>query len=608
MCGIIGYAGSRQAAPILLSALKKLEYRGYDSAGIAVINESEIQVRKTRGRLQLLSNMTRDGQDVQGTVGIGHTRWATHGEPSDRNSHPHMSSNGRYAVVHNGIIENYQVLKEMLIGQGFSFQSETDSEVISNLMEYVHEGDMLSSLLRAAQLLKGSFALGVLSLDEPDTIAAIRRDSPLIVGRGERENYIVSDIPAILNLTRDVYYMEEDEIALITGETIRFFDSFGNPVEKDVSHIDWDISAAEKGGYEHFMMKEIMEQPNVLREIVNNRVTPERFNLDELKLDPAWLKEMKMVHIVACGSAYHAGRLGKNLLESKLGIPVDVDIASEFRYREPILKPDHLVIVISQSGETADTIAALREAKRQGVKTLAIVNVVGSTVAREADHVMYTLAGPEIAVATTKAYTAQIMALVVLSSYLAQEKGLLSQEESKRLIQGLAALPLAAQAVLAEHHHLQRLASRFFNHRNVFFIGRGIDYSLSLEGSLKLKEISYIHSEAQAAGELKHGTISLIEQGTLVIALATQQKLRDKMLSNIREVQARGAVVLAVGLEGDLPLTQTAQDSVLLPYLADELQPILSIFPLQLFAYYVAALNGHDVDKPRNLAKSVTVE
>ena len=608
MCGIIGYAGSRQAAPILLSALKKLEYRGYDSAGIAVINDGEIQVRKTRGRLQLLSNMTRDGQDVQGPVGIGHTRWATHGEPSDRNSHPHMSSNGRYAVVHNGIIENYQVLKEMLIGQGFSFQSETDSEVISNLMEYVHEGDMLSSLLRAAQLLKGSFALGVLSLDEPDTIAAIRRDSPLIVGRGEGENYIVSDIPAILNLTRDVYYMEEDEIALITGETIRFFDSFGNPVEKDVSHIDWDISAAEKGGYEHFMMKEIMEQPNVLREIVNNRVTPERFNLDELKLDPAWLKEMKMVHIVACGSAYHAGRLGKNLLESKLGIPVDVDIASEFRYREPILKPDHLVIVISQSGETADTIAALREAKRQGVKTLAIVNVVGSTVAREADHVMYTLAGPEIAVATTKAYTAQIMALVVLSSYLAQEKGLLSQEESKRLIQGLAALPLAAQAVLAEHHHLQRLASRFFNHRNVFFIGRGIDYSLSLEGSLKLKEISYIHSEAQAAGELKHGTISLIEQGTLVIALATQQKLRDKMLSNIREVQARGAVVLAVGLEGDLPLTQTAQDSVLLPYLADELQPILSIFPLQLFAYYVAALNGHDVDKPRNLAKSVTVE
>ena len=608
MCGIIGYAGSRQAAPILLSALKKLEYRGYDSAGIAVINDGEIQVRKTRGRLQLLSNMTRDGQDVQGTVGIGHTRWATHGEPSDRNSHPHMSSNGRYAVVHNGIIENYQVLKEMLIGQGFSFQSETDSEVISNLMEYVHEGDMLSSLLRAAQLLKGSFALGVLSLDEPDTIAAIRRDSPLIVGRGEGENYIVSDIPAILNLTRDVYYMEEDEIALITGDTIRFFDPFGNPVEKDVSHIDWDISAAEKGGYEHFMMKEIMEQPNVLREIVNNRVTPERFNLDELKLDPAWLKEMKMVHIVACGSAYHAGRLGKNLLESKLGIPVDVDIASEFRYREPILKPDHLVIVISQSGETADTIAALREAKRQGVKTLAIVNVVGSTVAREADHVMYTLAGPEIAVATTKAYTAQIMALVVLSSYLAQEKGLLSQEESKRLIQGLAALPLAAQAVLAEHHHLQRLASRFFNHRNVFFIGRGIDYSLSLEGSLKLKEISYIHSEAQAAGELKHGTISLIEQGTLVIALATQQKLRDKMLSNIREVQARGAVVLAVGLEGDLPLTQTAQDSVLLPYLADELQPILSIFPLQLFAYYVAALNGHDVDKPRNLAKSVTVE
>ena len=608
MCGIIGYAGHRPAAPILLEALKKLEYRGYDSAGMAVIDQGAIQVRKTRGRLQLLANMTSDGLDMPGSLGIGHTRWATHGEPSDRNSHPHLSQSGRFAVVHNGIIENYRPLKAMLISKGYVFHSDTDTEVISNLIEYYDQGDLAKTLLITTQHLEGSYALGVLSISQPDCIAATRKDSPLIVGRGEGENYIVSDIPAILSLTRDVYLMDDGEVAMLTPQSITFFDTYGEKFEKESYHVDWDVSAAEKGGYEHFMMKEMMEQPAALRETIRPRIKDGRFILDDLQLDHSWLQSLSMIYIVACGSAYHAARLGKNLLEGKLGIPVEVDIASEFRYRQPILKPDHLVIIISQSGETADSIAALREAKAHGVKTLAIINVVGSTIAREADYTLYTWAGPEIAVATTKGYTTQIAALVLLTMYLAQETGKMSDSELQTAQQMLLKLPEITEGVLSDHREVQRLASLFFSCKDIYFIGRGIDYSLSLEGSLKLKEISYIHSEAQAAGELKHGTISLIQPGTLVIALVTQSRLREKMQSNIQEVKARGAVVLAVTLEHDEDILQVVDYSLRIPYLSDDLQPIIAILLLQLFAYYVAALNGNDVDKPRNLAKSVTVE
>lgn len=608
MCGIIGYIGTRQAAPVLLEALKKLEYRGYDSAGIAVIDDKEIQVKKTRGRLQLLSNMTEEGHGVPGSVGIGHTRWATHGEPSDSNSHPHLSHSGRFAVVHNGIIENYRPLKEMLISKGYTFRSETDSEVVSNLMEYYDQGDLLKTLLKAVQYLEGSYALGVLCTDEPNRIAAIRKDSPLIVGLNENENYIVSDIPAILSLTRDVYLMKDGEAVLLEAEGVSFYHLTGEPLQKEVFHVDWDVSAAEKGGYEHFMMKEMMEQPVSITETIRPRIKDGKFVLDNMTFEQEWLNELSMVHIVACGSAYHAGRIGKNLIEDRLHIPVDVDIASEFRYRNPILNKNHLVIIISQSGETADSIAALREAKSRGTKTLAIVNVVGSTIAREADHTLYTWAGPEIAVATTKGYTTQVAALALVTYYIAQETGKMTEDELNTAQEMLLKLPLAAEAVLQNHQTVQRLASEFFNCKDIFFIGRGIDYSLSLEGSLKLKEISYIHSEAQPAGELKHGTISLIEPGTLVIALITGQKLREKTISNIQEVRARGAVVLAVGLEHDVKLQEEVSGLMTVPALTDDLQPILAILPLQLFAYYVAALNGNDVDKPRNLAKSVTVE
>ncbi len=608
MCGVVGYIGGRQAAPILLEALKKLEYRGYDSAGIAVIDGESIDVRKMRGRLQLLCEHTRDGQDVPGTVGIGHTRWATHGAPSDRNSHPHLSNNGRFAVVHNGIIENFRQIKAMLEGKGYVFYSETDSEVISNLIQYCDQGDLVKTLLAAVPHLEGSYALGVLSLDQPGCIAALRKDSPLIAGKGEGESFIVSDIPAILNHTRDVYLMEDGEVALLTGDEIRFFNGYGEAVRKDIFRVSWDVSSAEKGGYEHFMMKEMMEQPETLRETVRPRLKEGRVDLDELKLDGDFIRRLSMVHLVACGSAYHAGRLGKDLIEKYLGIPAEADIASEFRYGSPILNGDHLLIVISQSGETADTIAALREGRRRGVKTLAVVNVVGSTIAREADHVLYTWAGPEIAVATTKAYTAQIAALILLSAYLAQERGQLAEAERAELIEGLEKLPELARRVLGEKEQAQYLASRYFNRGDVYFIGRGIDYSLSLEGSLKLKEISYIHSEAQAAGELKHGTISLIEQGTLVIAISTQKRLREKMAGNIQEVKARGAAVLGLVTEGDEVSAALCDDCLRVPALPDAVQPILSILPLQLLAYYVAALRGNDVDKPRNLAKSVTVE
>ncbi|NJP40351.1 glutamine--fructose-6-phosphate transaminase (isomerizing) [Oscillospiraceae bacterium HV4-5-C5C] len=608
MCGVMGYAGPEQAAPILLDGLRKLEYRGYDSAGMAVLNDGSIEVKKCRGRLQLLSNLTHDGQDMPGHIGIGHTRWATHGEPSDENSHPHLSNSGRFAIVHNGIIENYQALKDKLISRGYTFHSETDTEVIANMIEYYDQGDLVQTLIKVLHRLEGSYALGVLSVAEPDHFVAVRKDSPLIVGRGEGENFIASDIPAVLNRTRDVYLMGDNEIAVVAADGVRFFNMDAEEVEKDIYHVEWDVSAAEKGGYEHFMMKEIMEQPKALRDTIKPRIKNGRFVLDDLKFDADWLNSLGRIYIVGCGSAYHAGRIGKDLIEKMLSIPVEVDIASEFRYRNPLLGPDQLVIIISQSGETADTLAALREAKKHGARTLGIVNVVGSSIAREADYVLYTWAGPEIAVATTKAYTCQIAALEILTAYLGQETGRLSDDQLQRLQADLLSLPVLLKDQLERPEDVQYLASQFFNCKDIFFIGRALDYSLTLEGSLKLKEISYIHSEASAAGELKHGTISLIQKGTLVIALVTQPRLREKMISNIREVKARGAVVLAVALEDDSAIADTADYVIRIPHVSPDLEPIAGIIPLQLFAYYVAALNGNDVDKPRNLAKSVTVE
>lgn len=608
MCGIIGYAGTRQAAPILLDALKKLEYRGYDSAGVAVMDGGRITVRKARGRLTQLAEMTDDGKRVQGVVGIGHTRWATHGEPSDNNSHPHLSNDGQFVVVHNGIIENYRALKEMLEGNGFVFHSQTDTEVISNLLEHYNTGDLAQTLRSVVQHLQGSYALGVLSSAQPDQMVAARKDSPLIVGIGQGENYIVSDIPAILNLTRDVYLMQDGEIALLDKDTITFFDALDQPVEKEILHVDWEVAAAEKGGYEHFMMKEIMEQPKAVLETFRPRIKDGRFTLDGIQFEPDYLQNLAMVHLVACGSAYHAGRLGKDMVEQMLGIPAVADIASEFRYRKPILKPNHLVIIISQSGETADTIAALREAKARNAKTMAIVNVVGSTIAREADYSLYTWAGPEIAVATTKGYTTQVAALVLLCAYLAQERGQSNAAELANLQEQMLALPAVMEAVLQDHSDAQHIASLYFNHKDAYFIGRGTDYCLSMEGCLKLKEISYIHSEAQPAGELKHGTISLITPGCLVIALITNPALREKTISNIQEVKARGASVLAVCLQDDADIAPVADHQLRVPWVKKELQPMLAILPLQLLAYYISALNGNDVDKPRNLAKSVTVE
>ncbi len=608
MCGIMGYAGAKAAAPVLLAGLAKLEYRGYDSAGIAVLNPEEIQVKKCKGRLQKLADLTDNGAAVQGRIGIGHTRWATHGEPSDENSHPHLSQGGRFAVVHNGIIENYQYLKDKMKRRGFDFVSDTDTEVISHMIEYYDQGDLRATLVKVLHRLEGSYALAVVSLDEKDHFIAARKDSPLIVGRGEAENVIASDIPAVLAHTRDIYIMNDNEIADVSGDRIRFYNMDQEEITKEITHIDWDVAAAEKGGYEHFMMKEIMEQPKALLDTIRPRIARGRFNLDKIHFDPDWLRRLSKVHIVGCGSAYHAGRIGKDLIESRLRIPVDVEIASEFRYRNPLVDPDQLVVVISQSGETADSLAALREAKRRGAVTLAIVNVLGSSIAREADHSFYTWAGPEISVATTKAYSCQVAALALLCAYIGQESGKLGSEELLNMQRDYLAVPDLIAAGLKDLAEVQFLSSKFYANHDVFFIGRALDYSLSLEASLKLKEISYIHSEASPAGELKHGPISLISEGTLVVAIVTQDKLREKMISNIREVKARGAVILAVIQEDDSSVEQVADYVIRVPRSTPDLQALPTIVPLQLLAYYISALNGNDVDKPRNLAKSVTVE
>lgn len=599
MCGIVGYIGEKQAAPILLDGLSKLEYRGYDSAGIAVLDGDAINIEKTKGRLKVLADMTNGGKNVLGSIGIGHTRWATHGEPSDVNSHPHTNASKNIAIVHNGIIENYMKLKNYLISKGYTFVSETDTEVIAHLADYYYNGDLLDTVIKIINKVEGSYALGIISTECPDEIIAVRKDSPLIVGLGEGENFIASDIPAILKYTKNVYLIEDNEIAVLKKSGVTLYNTDKEQIEKEVFTVDWDVSAAEKGGYEHFMFKEIMEEPQSVANTVNPIVKQGFIKFEKIP---------EKLHIVACGSAYHAGVVGKYVIEKLAKIPVEVDIASEYRYRDPILTENTLVVIISQSGETADTLAALRESKKRGAKILGIVNVVGSSIAREADEVLYTLAGPEIAVATTKAYSTQLSAMYLLGLSLAKANGKLSQEDEKEYTNALTKLPEQISAMIEQKEKIQYYASRFYNSKSVFFIGRGLDFAISLEGSLKLKEISYIHSEAYGAGELKHGTISLIEEGTLVVALATQDSLYEKTISNIKEVKARGAVVLAITEEGHYNIEETSDAVLYIPKTNALFAPSLAVTLLQLFAYYVASLKGCDIDKPRNLAKSVTVE
>lgn len=608
MCGIVGYVGTKQAAPILLDGLSKLEYRGYDSAGIAVMTGDGIVVKKKQGRLATLSEMIDGGKAVKGTMGIGHTRWATHGEPSDTNSHPHLSNSGRFAVVHNGIIENYLKLREYLTKKGFDFMSETDTEVIAHLFEYYYNGDIIDAMIKVINKVDGSYALGVLCADNPDSFIAVRKESPLIVGLGEGENFIASDIPAILAHTRKVYFLENNEIVVINKDEVKVFNTDREEVSKNVYEVDWDISAAEKGGYEHFMFKEIMEQPRAVADTVKPRIKNGKIVLDDISLTADYIRNINKVYIVACGSAYHVGVVGKYVIEQMVRIPVEVMVASEFRYCNPIADEHTLVVLISQSGETADTIAAMREAKRLGARTFAIVNAVGSCIAREADDVLYTWAGPEIAVATTKAYSTQLTAVYLMSIYFGQELGLISSAQLRRYIKALEDLPAKIEKLLENKGDIQYIASKYFNTKSVFFIGRTLDYAVALEGSLKLKEISYIHSEAYAAGELKHGTIALMEKGTVVVALCTVSNLFDKMLSNIKEVKARGAVVIAIAEDGRTEIEQEADYVIYVPKCDELTMPSEVVVPLQLFSYYVSSLKGLDIDKPRNLAKSVTVE
>ena len=612
MCGIIGYVGREKAAPILLDGLARMEYRGYDSAGVAVRSETRgLQVKKSKGRLQVLSDMIHGGADLEGCLGIGHTRWATHGEPNDINAHPHVSENGAIALVHNGIIENYLEIKEHLQKLGVVFTSDTDSEVVAQLLEYHYNEchSMLEAVGRCLRRIEGSYALGIICADYPNALIAARKDSPLILGFGEDGNYLASDVTAIIKHTRDVAYMDDGEIAVLTADSIDVFDDELVPVEKEHHQVDWDVSAAEKGGYPHFMFKEIMEQPEAIRKTVSPRLRDGRVVLDEFQMTAEEARDISRIFIIACGSSYHVGMVSKYNWERLLRRPVEVCLASEFRYSDPLVDDHTLVIVISQSGETLDTMAAMREAKRRGGKTLAIVNVVGSSIAREADHVLYTWAGPEIAVATTKAYSTQLVLMDLVGLYLGDLLGTVAPEEYRAIVEAVERLPEQMQAWLAHVEDVQYFASRYFNHASMFFIGRNLDYAMGLEGSLKLKEISYIHSEAYASGELKHGTISLIEPGTLVVALGTYGPLFDKFISNVVEVKARGAEVMALTTEDFREkMGKTADAVVTVPSTHPILQPSLGVVPLQLFAYYVALQRGCDIDKPRNLAKSVTVE
>ncbi len=614
MCGIVGFIGQEQAAPILLDGLAHLEYRGYDSAGVAVISaQGKLQVEKAVGRLKVLSEQIHGGADLEGCIGLGHTRWATHGAPNIINSHPHVSENGKFAVIHNGIIENYVEIKEFLIGQGIRFKSETDTEVVAQLLEFYYNEchDFLEAVGRVLRRIEGAYALGMLCADCPDRIIAARKDAPLLLGYGKGCNFLASDVTAIIKHTRDVAYMEDGEVAVLTREGIEVYDALEQKIEKKHFTIDWEVSAAEKGGYQHFMLKEIMEQPEALRRAISPRIKDGRVIFDDLKLPVEKMREFTRIFIVACGSSYHVGMIGKYNLEHLLRRNVEVVLASEFRYSDPIVDDKSLVIVISQSGETLDTMAALREAKKRGGYILSIVNVVGSSIARESDDVLYTWAGPEIAVATTKAYSTQLAVLDMIGLAFGEALGTVKKEEYNEAVAELQKLPEKMEQFLASEscEAIPKYASQYFNHNSVFFIGRNLDYALGLEGSLKLKEISYIHSEAYASGELKHGTISLIEDGTLVIALGTYAPLFDKAMSNVVEVKARGADVLALATESHRgEMAKTVENVITIPDTAQMLLPSLGVVPLQLLAYYIALQRGCDIDKPRNLAKSVTVE
>lgn len=608
MCGIVGYIGKNQAAPIVLDGLSKLEYRGYDSAGMAIFDGEKINITKSVGRLKVLQELTHDGATMPGMMGIGHTRWATHGAPSDVNSHPHFNMKGTIAVVHNGIIENYLPLKKKLENRGYQFVSETDTEVLAHMLDYYYHGDPMAAITKVLHRVEGSYALGILFADFPGELFAVRKDSPLIVGQNADGCFIASDVPAILKYTRTVTYIENQEIVRLTPDSLHVYNVDEEEVEKEAVTIDWDAEAAEKAGYEHFMLKEMYEQPKTVADTLSPRIKGNDIVIEELGMSDAELLSIKKIHIVACGSAYHAGVTGKYVLEGLARIPVEVDLASEFRYRNPILEDGAMVVVISQSGETADTLAALRESKKRGFKVLGIVNVVGSSIARESDNVMYTWAGPEIAVATTKAYSAQLIALYLLAMKFARVKQTVTENEFGDMLGDLARLPDQIELLLNNKNRIQRFANRYIAAKDVFFIGRGIDYAISMEGSLKLKEISYIHSEAYAAGELKHGTISLIEEGTLVASVSTQPALYKKTISNMVEVKSRGAFVLAVTCEGNREIEKAADYVIYIPQTNPFFTNSLAIIPLQLFSYYVAVGKGCDVDKPRNLAKSVTVE
>ena len=612
MCGIVGSTGAWNAAPVLLSGLSRLEYRGYDSAGIAVSDvrdgENRIEVLKAKGRLQALKEMTDNGNAVNGTCGIGHTRWATHGEPSVANAHPHCSKDKRIVVVHNGIIENYKELKEYLQKKGFVFLSETDTEVVAHLLDYYYKGNPLEAIARALGRIRGSYALGILFKDQPGKIYAVRKDSPLIIGRSENGNFIASDVPAILKYPKNVCYISDMEIAELTKDTITFYDVDQEVLEKEFRTVEWDAKSAEKGGFEHFMLKEIYEQPKAVADTIHPRIKDGKIVIEELGLSDEDIRKISRIQMVACGSAYHVCAAAKYVLEKLSGIPVDIDLASEFRYRNPILSEHTLVVIVSQSGETADSLAALRESKKRGFPVLGIVNVVGSSIAREADSVFYTWAGPEISVATTKAYSTQLAAIYLIGILFGEVRECISREEADHYIQELLKLPEKIQRILDEKERIQWLANKFSHTKDVFFIGRGLDYAISMEGSLKLKEISYIHSEAYAAGELKHGTISLVENGVLVVGVATQQELFEKEISNLVEVKSRGASVLGLTSYGSYSMEDTADFTIYVPRTESCFATSLAVIPLQLLAYYISVARGLDVDKPRNLAKSVTVE
>ena len=611
MCGIVGYVGAQEAAPILLDGLRRLEYRGYDSAGMAVCGPEGLQVCKTRGRLQALADLTEEGRTLTGTLGVGHTRWATHGEPNDINAHPQVSQSGLFAVVHNGIIENYALLRAQLTAKGYAFRSETDTEVVAQLLDYYYAAsrDVFEAVNSMLSAVEGAYALGIVCADAPDRLIATRKDAPLLLGYGDGENFIASDVTALLRHTRDIVYMDDGELAVVTRGGIRIYDERRRPIEKEHHHIDWDVDAAEKGGYDHFMLKEIYEQPDAIARAITGRIRDGRVVLSDLTMTDREIRELGRVCIVACGSSYHVGMVGKYVLERLLRRPVEVSLASEFRYSDPIVGKGDLVIVISQSGETLDSMSALREAKKRGARILSIVNVVGSSIARESHDVLYTWAGPEIAVATPKAYSTQMVVLNLLGLYFGDILGTVDFDTYTAMVQGIEALPAQMAHILSDTAEIQAAARELAGHEQIFFIGRNLDYALSLEGSLKLKEISYIHSEAYASGELKHGTISLIEEGTPVIAAATYMPLFDKAMSNVVEVQARGARVLALTTETGAERMHSRVARVLtVPETETMLLPQLGVVPLQLLAYYIALARGCDIDKPRNLAKSVTVE